>query len=128
MGCCYFLLLERKFIMGNYCDNCGEDISCQTCGEDLCIANKSDMKQIWYYWFLGNPVYWPHGLTMKKSIKLMSYVFNDENIWKDLFEVCNMKNKFPWNEKEKRNNDYGNAISIFVSYIESIAFKLKLIK
>lgn len=57
-------------------------------------------KNIWWTWFLSNKQYWGSNLTYAKLKRLEQCIFNDKYIWDDLLKRHDMKNKFPFIEKE----------------------------
>lgn len=85
-------------------------------------------KNIWWTWFLSNKQYWGSNLTYVKLKRLEQCIFNDKYIWDDLLKRHDMKNKFPFIEKEINKDIYKHAIGNFAGMIYEKSIKLGMIK
>lgn len=88
---------------------------------------RDDMKNIWWNWFVCNRQYHSRGLTFAKLKKIKLVIFDNNDIWFDLFERHDFFQYFPWEAEEKHEFDYKHAIGNLNAMVTAIAIKKNLI-
>jgi hypothetical protein len=89
------------------------------------MITEDDMKHIWLNWLLANKKYLPNGFTHQKLINKLNEVWNNKNLWYDLFSRHTMLDKLPWDIKERKPFIYDHAIGNFIGNISSIVLRNK---